>query len=40
VLAALDAEIARGAEDRTTSAVQDVTGRPPRSFREVAGVAA
>jgi uncharacterized protein YbjT (DUF2867 family) len=40
VLAALDIEIARGAEDRTTSAVQDVTGRRPRSFREVAGVAA
>jgi uncharacterized protein YbjT (DUF2867 family) len=36
VLAALDAGIAGGAEDRTTSAVQDVTGRPPRSFREVA----
>jgi uncharacterized protein YbjT (DUF2867 family) len=35
VLAALDEGIARGAEDRTTSAVQDVTGRPPRSFREV-----
>jgi uncharacterized protein YbjT (DUF2867 family) len=34
-LAALDGAIARGAEDRTTSAVQDVTGRPPRSFREV-----
>lgn len=37
VLAALDAEIARGAEDRTTTVVHDVTGRPPRSFREVAG---
>lgn len=36
VLAALDDEIARGAEDRVTSVVQDVTGRPPRSFREVA----
>jgi uncharacterized protein YbjT (DUF2867 family) len=35
VLAALDAGIARGTEDRTTSAVQDVTGRPPRSFRQV-----
>jgi uncharacterized protein YbjT (DUF2867 family) len=34
-LAGLDAGIARGTEDRTTSAVQDVTGRPPRSFREV-----
>jgi uncharacterized protein YbjT (DUF2867 family) len=35
MLAALDADIARGTEDRITSAVQDVTGRPPRSFREV-----
>jgi uncharacterized protein YbjT (DUF2867 family) len=35
VLAGLDADVARGAEDRTSSAVQDVTGRPPRSFREV-----
>lgn len=35
VLAALDDEIAHGAEDRTTSVVQDVTGRSPRSFREV-----
>jgi uncharacterized protein YbjT (DUF2867 family) len=35
VLAALDTGVARGAEDRTTSAVQDVTGRPPRSFREL-----
>jgi uncharacterized protein YbjT (DUF2867 family) len=34
-LAALDDGIARGAEDRTTSAVEEVTGRPPRSFREV-----
>ncbi len=34
-LAALDALIADGAEDRTTSAVRDVTGRRPRSFREV-----
>jgi uncharacterized protein YbjT (DUF2867 family) len=40
VLAALDEGIARGGEDRTTSAVQDVTGRPPRSFREVVGEAA
>jgi uncharacterized protein YbjT (DUF2867 family) len=39
LLAGLDADIARGAEDRTTSAVQDVTGRPPRSFREVVGEA-
>jgi uncharacterized protein YbjT (DUF2867 family) len=36
VLAALDAGIVHGAEDRTTSAVQEVTGRPPRSFRDVA----
>jgi uncharacterized protein YbjT (DUF2867 family) len=35
VLAALDGGIARGAEDRTTSVVREVTGRPPRSFREV-----
>lgn len=37
LLAGLDADIAGGAEDRTTSTVQDVTGRPPRSFREVVG---
>jgi uncharacterized protein YbjT (DUF2867 family) len=34
-LAELDGGIARGAEDRTTSTVQDVTGRPPRAFRQV-----
>jgi uncharacterized protein YbjT (DUF2867 family) len=39
LLAGLDADIARGVEDRTTSAVQDVTGRLPRSFREVVGEA-
>jgi uncharacterized protein YbjT (DUF2867 family) len=38
VLAALDAGIARGAEDRTTSDVQEVIGRPPRSFRDVVTV--
>jgi uncharacterized protein YbjT (DUF2867 family) len=38
VLAALDAAVAGGAEDRTTSTVQDVTGRAPRSFREVAAL--
>jgi uncharacterized protein YbjT (DUF2867 family) len=32
-LAALEASIAAGAEDRTTDAVLRVTGRPPRSFR-------
>jgi uncharacterized protein YbjT (DUF2867 family) len=35
VLAALDGMIAGGAEARTTSVVREVTGRPPRSFREV-----
>jgi uncharacterized protein YbjT (DUF2867 family) len=39
LLAGFDADIARGVEDRTTSAVQDVTGLPPRSFREVVGEA-
>ncbi|CAM06221.1 uncharacterized protein YbjT (DUF2867 family) [Saccharopolyspora erythraea NRRL 2338] len=33
-LAAIDAEIRAGTEDRTTSAVEDLTGRPPRSFRD------
>ncbi|MGZ3141039.1 ergot alkaloid biosynthesis protein [Lentzea chajnantorensis] len=32
LLAALDEAIAGGAEDRVTSAVEDVTGHPPRSF--------
>jgi uncharacterized protein YbjT (DUF2867 family) len=32
-LAALEARIAAGAEDRTTDAVQRITGRPPRSLR-------
>ncbi|WP_380166780.1 NmrA family NAD(P)-binding protein [Jannaschia sp. R86511] len=32
VLAALDDDISRGAQDFTTSTVADVTGRPPRSF--------
>ncbi|MDS0131904.1 MULTISPECIES: NAD(P)H-binding protein [unclassified Amycolatopsis] len=32
VLAALDEDIRRGAEDRVTPAVEQVTGRPPRSF--------
>ncbi|MGW8377928.1 NmrA family NAD(P)-binding protein [Streptomyces sp. ODS28] len=34
LLADLDRVIAEGAEDRTTDAVQRVTGRPPRSFAE------
>ncbi|MEO3886981.1 hypothetical protein [Nonomuraea sp. B5E05] len=34
LLAALDEDIRRGAEDRVTSTVPDVTGRPPRSFAE------
>lgn len=33
-LAAADALIRDGAEDRTTSAVADLTGRPPRDFRD------
>ncbi|QUH05371.1 NmrA family NAD(P)-binding protein [Saccharopolyspora erythraea] len=33
-LAAVDADIRRGSEDRTTSVVEDLTGRPPRSFRD------
>jgi len=32
-LAALEASIADGTEDRTTDAVLRITGRPPRSFR-------
>ena len=35
-LAAMDADIGAGLEDRTTSAVEDLTGRPPRSFRDFA----
>ncbi|WP_343449446.1 Rossmann-fold NAD(P)-binding domain-containing protein [Micromonospora oryzae] len=34
LLAGLDTAIAAGAEDRTTTTVADVTGRPPRSFRD------
>ncbi|MGP4015110.1 ergot alkaloid biosynthesis protein [Saccharopolyspora sp. 5N708] len=33
-LAAADENIRAGAEDRTTSTVQDLTGRPPRMFRD------
>lgn len=33
VLAALDEDIRRGTEDRVTPAVEEVTGRPARSFR-------
>ncbi|AXK31795.1 ergot alkaloid biosynthesis protein [Streptomyces armeniacus] len=36
LLARLDREIAGGAEDRTTDAVEAVTGRPPRSFADYA----
>ncbi|WP_030608564.1 NAD(P)H-binding protein [Streptomyces sclerotialus] len=36
LLAGLDRAVARGAEDRTTDAVQRLTGRPPHGFREVA----
>jgi uncharacterized protein YbjT (DUF2867 family) len=35
VLAAMDASIAAGAEDRVTDTVERLTGRPPRSLREV-----
>jgi uncharacterized protein YbjT (DUF2867 family) len=34
VLAQLDEDIRGGAEDRVTSTVEDVTGKPPRSFRD------
>ncbi|SFR22344.1 Uncharacterized conserved protein YbjT, contains NAD(P)-binding and DUF2867 domains [Lentzea waywayandensis] len=34
VLAALDEDIRGGAEDRVTATVEDVTGRPARSFRD------
>ncbi|MFF5171975.1 NmrA family NAD(P)-binding protein [Micromonospora sp. NPDC000089] len=33
-LAGLDTAVAAGAEDRVTATVADVTGRPPRSFRD------
>ncbi|MBR8743951.1 NAD(P)H-binding protein [Nocardiopsis sp. MG754419] len=33
LLAGMDASIATGSEDRTTTAVQDITGEAPRSFR-------
>jgi uncharacterized protein YbjT (DUF2867 family) len=36
MLAALDGDIAGGAENRVTSTVEDVTGRPARSFRHFA----
>lgn len=36
LLADADARIAAGSEDRVTSAVLDVTGRPPRSFADFA----
>ena len=36
MLAALDEDIRRGAEDRVTPAVEEVTGRPARSFRTFA----
>ncbi|MFF4801209.1 NmrA family NAD(P)-binding protein [Streptomyces sp. NPDC001351] len=37
LLADMDRAIAAGAEDRTTDTVQRITGRPPHSFRTVAG---
>jgi uncharacterized protein YbjT (DUF2867 family) len=36
MLAGMDRSIAQGAEDRVTATVEQVTGRPPRSFREYA----
>ncbi|WP_328390080.1 NAD(P)H-binding protein [Streptomyces sp. NBC_00400] len=36
MLARMDRTIAKGAENRTTDAVQRLTGRPPHSFRAVA----
>lgn len=35
LLAGLDEAIAAGAEDRVTSTVRDITGREPRTFRDV-----
>jgi uncharacterized protein YbjT (DUF2867 family) len=35
-LPVMDAVIASGAEDRTTNAVERITGQPPRSYREFA----
>lgn len=35
ILSALDVEISRGAEDRVTNVVLEVTGQPPRSIRQV-----
>jgi hypothetical protein len=32
----MDAMIKNGIEDRVTSVVEDLTGRPPRSFRSFA----
>jgi hypothetical protein len=34
ILSALDVGIAEGAEDRVTRTVEDVTGRPARTFEE------
>lgn len=36
VLAAMDAAIAQGAEDRVSPTVQRITGRPPRAFADFA----
>ncbi len=38
-LAQLDAVIAAGAEDRVTPDVEQVIGRPPRSFEQFAAAA-
>jgi len=34
MLAGMDAEIALGSEDRTTTTVRDIAGQEPRSFRD------
>ncbi|MFY0576539.1 hypothetical protein ACN28S_21310 [Cystobacter fuscus] len=36
LLASMDGAIARGAEDRTTATVEQVTGRPPRDLADFA----
>ena len=37
ILAALDRDIAAGSENRVTAAVEELTGRAPRSFEEFVG---
>lgn len=38
MLASMDRAIAQGAEDRVTDTVQQLTGRPPRTFRQLCEV--